>query len=258
MRSQRRASPLLDQLLTVVKSEAVKDLGKAMAVVALAVLGRTLHGQYQWFRYTMREVSRSLWQVEQTNQVLASRSNLQEWRQFLETVSKWHNCTLQAAYSIWQHDLSGFPACPPNQWGLLPTGQPLAAVDQFKADLSVTQCIKDIQYIDSRLSTIHEYELLRVSGKMSFSAADLSDIAQFLPKYHEWQAIVQEFHGFSKEVDESVVQRVKNFKASVNWNSAIFSGLNSKKAVVSQDSVSAEASTSGGSQEAETKLPKET
>ncbi len=64
---------------------------------------------------TMEKLRKSLYQVEITSQVCATRANIMEWRSCLAFTAKWYECSLQSAYTRWRWNAVSIPSCPANQ-----------------------------------------------------------------------------------------------------------------------------------------------
>ena len=77
-------SEQFDEFLKLLKAQF--DLQKAQSEQLARVL-TVLEGS-----------GRALSQIEVTSQVCVTRSNMEEWRSCISTVSRWHGCSMQQAY----------------------------------------------------------------------------------------------------------------------------------------------------------------
>ena len=106
---------------------------------------------------------------------------------------------------------------------VLPEGQPLGAVDQFKADQSIGQFWRTVNEVYSALSTVHEYQLLIDSKQATVDDKYQAELQSLVEQYAQWQALVAKFSAFSESVNlEGAYQAVEEFKKTVNFQSAIF------------------------------------
>ena len=206
----------------LLQSSAVLDAGKTLAVVSVIYTMQWIKSTVSYFQWQVGEVSSRLWEIETTNQVLATRSNVCEWRQCLQSIAQWHQVPLQSAYAIWQSGSSSLPACPANQWSVLPGGQPLSCIDQWKADAVVDVAFKTVAFIDSQLSTVWESKLLVDSGNATVEEGYQTEFDAMVGRYHEWKELVSAFEGFRNPSVSGPESMLFTFHASVDWNSPVF------------------------------------
>ena len=119
----------------------------------------------QW----MARTSSDLEHVATTSQVVATRSNILEWRSCLEFASKWHNCSLQCAYDLWQQSGHRCPPCPASQSFRLSAGVPLSPIDQWIAVQDQLHMPESIEQYDYKLSVAWENYLLAKNSQSSMT-----------------------------------------------------------------------------------------
>ncbi|MCP4243251.1 MAG: hypothetical protein GY772_22065 [bacterium] len=191
----------------------------AMKVVAVLEAVRAGKALWQWGK----SVARSLAAVEQTNQVVATRANMDEWRQCLQFASKWHNCRLQGAYRLWQLGQLSPPAPPANQWRELEQGQPMHVQDQCMAEVDVPEELQSLFDIDSKLTTVHEKHLMHVQSKRVYSEQELEDIAKYEAVYQSHKAKCQELGCWDlKSHSGEITGYIQSMQKEIDWSLPIF------------------------------------
>ena len=158
-----------------------------------------------------------------TSQVVATRSNVMEWRSCLMMLSKWHRCSLQGAYKLWQSKSGSVPPCPANQWMRLESGQPMNAVDQCLADQAVPQRAQHLQFIDTELTAVHEQYLLvqetLKAGECKWSDVELGELESVEGQWQEFRSKCLEFQCFDTDKFESeTTQWLEQFEAQLDWD----------------------------------------
>jgi hypothetical protein len=170
-----------------------------------------------------KNITNNTWAVANTSQVCATRANVMEWRNCLDFSSKWHKCSLQSAYMLWQKKQSTVPACPASQRMQLPTGQPMSQMDQFIADSEWPVTKMQILEIDSCLSVAHENWLLMTVAKKQFSDAAQASILQWEAVYQQWCQTATATSGFDlKQFPTDVMKAVENHYSSMKWDAVAF------------------------------------
>ena len=224
MISAFRRHPVLRQWAkSVAKQSFCKDLAVGAVVGAVVKVGQWAVNLAQFHQCHLKQQSEHLWAVAQTSQVCATRANVLEWRSCLSAVAEWHQCSLQGAYSLWQAGSGQYPACPANQWLILPQGQPLTAVDQYKADQSIGELWTVVQAVDHALGTVREFQLLIEADKATVDAKYQSEFQTLVDQYDQWKQLVRQYHGFSAGANlDSALAAVKDFQSTVNFNSPVF------------------------------------
>ena len=165
----------------------------AMAVVAVVQLMMWVTNSLQY----LDSIANNMLAVANTSQVCATRANLIEWRSCLAFNAKWHDCSVQGAYVLWQKKQSGVPACPASQRMQLETGQPLSQLDQFMADIDWPAIRLQILQIDSGLSVAHENHLLMTVAKQQFSPSIQGNILMWEQIYQKWCQIAIATNNFN-------------------------------------------------------------
>ena len=166
-----------------------------MAVVAFVQLVLFVYMSLQY----LKSIDRNTRAVAKTSQVCATRANLMEWRSCLAFSAKWHQCSVQGAYLLWQKKQSSVPACPASQRMLLETGQPMSQLDQFLADSDWPAIRLKVYEIDSYLSVAHENYLLMTVAKQKFPEATQANIMKWEAKYQQWCQTATRTDGFDLE-----------------------------------------------------------
>lgn len=149
--------------------------------------------------------------IAQTSQVCATRFNLQERRQCLQFAARWHKCTVQSAYSLWQRRLLQVPPCPASQRFHLPTGAQMSILSQSIADRDGGLPIQYYQLlgVDKILSVARGKELMAAVGKYRFSAVEESQrdqarelVNDFKRMWHETNQL--DFQAFPEHLSRFV------------------------------------------------------
>jgi hypothetical protein len=170
-----------------------------------------------------KSISDNMWEVAVTSQTCATRANVMEWRSCLGFSAKWHNCSLQSAYMLWQKKQSTVPCCPANQSMQLETGQPMTQLDQFIATSEWPVTRLQILEIDNCLSIAHENYLLMTVAKKQFADAKQADIWKWEKVYKQWCQIASSTNGFDlKQFPERVMEAVENQHLSMQWDAPAF------------------------------------
>ena len=206
-------------------AEVVKQLPQikwTMGVVGFLQSMLFFRESLQYFK----SISDNMWEVAVTSQTCATRANVMEWRNCLGFSAKWHHCSLQSAYMLWQKKQSTVPCCPANQSMQLETGQPMTQLDQFIANSEWPLTRLQILEIDNCLSIAHENYLLMTVAKQKFADAKQADIWKWEEVYQQWCLIGSSTNGFDlKQFPEKVMQAVENQYFSMQWDAPAFSFL---------------------------------
>ena len=125
-------------------------------------------GQFHQFQThlanQLRCMTDQLGQLQITNQVMATRSNVAEWRQCLQFAAQWHGVRLQSAYSLWQSSSLRAPPCPAEQQFKLEEGMPLSPLDQYLANKEVNSHMQLLMQYDYKLAVANEnWQLIRAN-----------------------------------------------------------------------------------------------
>ena len=170
-----------------------------------------------------KNITNNTWSVATTSQVCATRANVMEWRNCLDFSSKWHKCSLQGAYMLWQKKQSTVPCCPASQRMQLQTGQPLSQLDQFIADSEWPATKMQILEIDSCLSVAHENYLLMTVASKKFSDPAQASILQWETIYQQWCQTASATCGFDlKQFPVEVMKAVELHYSSMKWDALAF------------------------------------
>ena len=179
----------------------------------------------QSVKYYLRNSAKSLWAIETTSQVNATRANVMEWRSCLEFISKWHSTSLQASYKLWQKKTVSVPACPANQWMQLATGQPMCVMDECKAQSDWSISKDQLMQIDYALTSAHEKFLMMDDP---VTAAQFDDATQQSVQFYE--AVYQEFAEFASATNNfdsqmhggTVAEGIVQFMGRIDWSAKAF------------------------------------
>ena len=209
-------------LANSVKTRQFQPVGEAVwnSVVALCA-AQFIHTAVltkQFFRRALK----NLFQLETTNQVLATRANMDEWRQCLTFASKWHKTSLQGAYKLWQSQRLTVPAPPANQWLILKRGMPMSVLDQSIADEQLTSHVLKLMCIDSHLTTVHEKQLLVDNDILKFDEEDQSLVDQATSFYTRLQSLCSTTKLDFNEHAVELLQFISEADAAFNWKHNIF------------------------------------
>ena len=188
-------------------SHAVKV---AVGVVAVAQLMQRWQLQDKQFKQCLKAFKA----VENTNQVMATRSNVMEWRSCLQFLSKWHKVSLQSAYKLWQLKLGAVPACPANQWNILETGMPMGPSDQSIADAELPQKKVEQCRIDEQVRAYSEKQSMILDGNQ-FPDSIKRSLEKFEEPVKKWKSTRMTT---VTEMDEAVAQ----FKQSVDMEDPVW------------------------------------
>ena len=127
------------------------------------------------------------------HQVVASRANMDEWRQCLQFGSEWHQTTLQGAYSLWQSQSLSVPSPPASQWMKLESGQPMLPSDAHLAGQTITE-VKLAQFgVEARLAEYHELAVHHEAGVRQYSGHQLQLIQEVDGWYLQFEDTYQQF-----------------------------------------------------------------
>ena len=86
--------------------------------------------------------------------------NVMEWRSCLGSISRWHQCSLQAAYALWQYSLVGVPSCPANQSDLDSSsgrGMHLLEEDFAKSLVELPPVVLEFKKMDQAMGNVAEW-----------------------------------------------------------------------------------------------------
>ena len=191
----------------------------AMAVVAFVQLVLFVNESLQH----LKSIDRNMRAVANTSKVCATRANLMEWRSCLAFSAKWHQCSVQGAYLLWQKKQSSVPACPASQRMLLETGQPLSQLDQYQADSDWPAIRLKVYEIDSYLSVAHENFLLMTVAKQQFPEAVQAKIHKWETQYKQWSKVAEETDGLNlNQFMEQIKEAVGKYSDSTQWDEPAF------------------------------------
>jgi len=129
-----------------------------------------------------------------TSQVVATRSNNDEWRQCLQLGANWNSCSLQGAYRLWQSQSMGVPACPANQWMRVPSGQPLLPSDEAVAIAEISAGKLALKEVESRVTEFHERKQFLDARVQKFSPDQVQAINEVEELYKDLVAKSRELH----------------------------------------------------------------
>jgi hypothetical protein len=226
-------SPVFQFLMAIVAISVGKSMEKwaeavakylphiqwAMAVVAVVQSMLFVHKSMQH----LKSIDKHMRAVGNTSQVCATRANLIEWRSCLAFTAKWHQCSLQGAYLLWQKGQSSVPACPASQVMLLETGQPMSQLDQFMADEEWPALRLQVLEIDSGLSVAHENFLLMTVAKKQFPPATQLNISKWEAIYKQWCQTAAETSNFDlAQYPNEVKKAVSEHSGSMQWDEPAF------------------------------------
>ena len=142
-----------------------------------------------------------------TSQVVATRANINEWRQCLKFGSQWHHTSLQGAYMLWQSSSLTAPACPANQWMKVESGQPMMPSDAQLARKDITTVKLAQIAVEARLTEYHELAVHHKAGVQQFDQHKL----QLIQKVDEWYwQFATEFVNQSQTEQELQLQRMNS------------------------------------------------
>jgi hypothetical protein len=135
------------------------------------------------------EMRQSLAQVATTSQVVATRANAEEWRQCLTFSAQWHQCTVQAAYKLWQNGLLGTPAVPASQWYWKSSGQDMGPADQNIADQEIGPVLLQLLKCQASLSAAHEKAERSLLGQLQFTVQEKQRLARYEQLYQDLKQV---------------------------------------------------------------------
>jgi hypothetical protein len=191
----------------------------AMEVVAVVQLIMFVNNSLQY----LKSIASNMQAVALTSQVCATTANLIEWRSCLAFSAKWHKCSVQGAYVLWQKKRSGVPAWPASQRMQLETGQPLPQLDQFMADIEWPEIRLQILQIDSGLSVAHENHLLMTMAQQQFSPAIQANILKWEKVYQKWCQIAIATNNFNIDQYQNQLQKaIKHHVHMIEWEQPAF------------------------------------
>ena len=128
--------------------------------------------------------------------------------------SKWHKCSPQAAYKLWQSKVIGVPACPANQWGIFTTGQPMRNSDQQVADGEFPVAKMDQLYIEEMVRRFSEKQSMYEQG-MEVAPLIVSSLKKYMKPVQEWKST-------KMELPQDLEKAVREFKSCVHWDDHVW------------------------------------
>ena len=143
-----------------------------------------------------------------TSQVVATRANINEWRQCLKFGSQWHNTSLQGAYMLWQSSSLTAPACPANQWMKVESGQPMMPSDAQLARKDITTVKLAQIAVEARLTEYHELAVHHKAGVQQLDQHKLQLIQKVDEWYWQFVTQHQEFVNKTQEEQERELERM--------------------------------------------------
>jgi hypothetical protein len=197
--------PVLDQLLTAV-AEATGGFQSVVKKV-LTVQACQLLWSGVWFLNSIRkECTKSAI----TSQVIATRANMDEWRQCLQFGSQWHKTTLQGAYCLWQNASLTVPSPPANQWMRVESGQPMQPSDAQEARKDITPVKLQQIAVEMRLTEYHEFAIHQKAGVRKFNMAQSLLIQEVDQMYNQFMTGYTEFATSNETQKEDCLKRMAN------------------------------------------------
>ena len=186
---------------------AVNDLTGGLQSVLQKVL--TVQAcQLVWMGYqSLNSIRKECTKSAITSQVIATRANMDEWRQCLQFASQWHSTSLQGAYSLWQHQSLSVPPCPANQWVRVESGQPMLPSDAWAAR-GITSLKLEQMAIEYRLTEYHELAVHHQEGVAQFDKDTLQLIQQADELYSQFLNEYADFVASDTDQQKTVLQRV--------------------------------------------------
>jgi hypothetical protein len=143
-----------------------------------------------------------------TSQVVATRANMDEWRQCLQFGSKWHHTSLQGAYCLWQNASLAVPAPPANQWMRVESGQPMQPSDAQQAAQDITPVKLQQIAVEMRLTEYHEFAIHQKAGVRKFNMAQSLLIQEVDQMYNQFMTGYTEFANSSQTQKEERLKRL--------------------------------------------------
>ena len=169
-----------------------------IGAVVFAVLIGVQNFQY---KQLLKELIQSVGKIEVTNQVVATRANMTEWRSCLEFNAAWSGQSLPTAYRMWQLGLLRSPPPPANT--VNGNGMQLSTYDAVIADTQCPQYMQTFHTYDYYFSVLKEkltvqthrqsanqWERQSVQHLNPFPAAVMREMNQYSPLLREWEADV--------------------------------------------------------------------
>jgi hypothetical protein len=195
--------PVVDQWLT-----AVSEASGGFQAVLQKVL--TLQAcQLLWTGcWTLHSIRKECTKSAITSQVVATRANMDEWRQCLQFASKWHQTSLQGAYCLWQNASLAVPAPPANQWMRVESGQPMQPSDAQQAAQDITPVKLQQIAVEMRLTEYHEFAIHQKAGVRKFNMAQSLLIQEVDQMYNQFMTGYSEFANSSKTQKEERLKRM--------------------------------------------------
>ena len=123
-----------------------------------------------------------------TSQAVATRANMDEWRQCLQFASQWHQTSLQGAYRLWQSQSLAVLAPPASQWMKVESGQPMYPSDAHLAGHTITSVKLAQIAVEARLTEYHELAVHHKAGVAELSEQRLQLIDEVDQLYMEFLA----------------------------------------------------------------------
>lgn len=186
------------------------------------------------YEQSLKYITKSIAQVEITNQVMATRANVMEWRSCLTTIGQWHGVSLPSAYKLWQLQLGGVPPCPASQkLGYSPVdevrGSAMVQSDEKKSLTELPQTMLELMKLESHVSTVLEYQKWYESG-----AAESEGDAKWMNKLKEYVEVSKSFvadfmsnkfeYAAGDESESAVRKLIATYKAKLGeYKSEFFS-----------------------------------
>ena len=187
---------------------AVNDLTGGLQSVLQKVL--TVQAcQLVWMGFqSLNSIRKECTKSAITSQVIATRANIDEWRQCLQFASQWHSTSLQGAYSLWQHQSLSVPTCPANQWKKVESGQPMLPSDAHWAARDISSRKLQQIAVESRLTEYHELAVHHDEGVAQYDQDELQLIRQADELYRQFIEEYAEFVASDADEQKTKLQRL--------------------------------------------------
>ena len=195
--------PILDKFMTAVADSSGSFQSVMYKVLTLQAV-QLLWSGGQW----LNQIRKQSQNIAITSQVVATRANMDEWRQCLQFASKWHGTTLQGAYSLWQSRSLSVPAPPANQRMKVASGQPMYPSDAHVAGQTVSSTKLAQIVVESRLTEYHELAVFHKAGVQQFSEHQLQLIHEVGEWYDQFIKGYTEFGNSNQSEQEAKLQRL--------------------------------------------------
>ena len=128
--------------------------------------------------------------------------------------SKWHKCSLQAAYKLWQSKVIAVPACPANQWGIFATGQPMRGSDQQVAGGEFPVSKMDQLYIEEMVRRFDEKQSMYEQG-MEVAPLIVNSLKKYMKPVQQWKST-------RMDLIEDIDKAVHEFQTCVHWGDPVW------------------------------------